>query len=429
MVGDNLLGAWIATAICAGVMLSCGNSRASAEPDPALPGGAGGEAGSGGTFGAEPRSWVGTWATSPQLTEPTNLPPAPGLSGNTLRQIVYASIGGSELRLQFSNAFGTSPVMLNAVHVALPTTGSSIEPASDVALTFDGMPSATIPAGAEVFSDSVEFELSPQTKVAVTIHFGAMSNDIVTGHPGSRTTSYLQSGNAVDAPTFSAASMTDHWYVLSAIDVMAPQSSRAIVTLGDSITDGRGSTTNGNDRWPDVLSRRLRASPATAGVAVLNMGVGGNTVLAGGLGPTALQRFDRDVLAQRGARWLIVLEGVNDIGNSGGPQVATDLIAAYQRFIDGAHGQGMLVYGVPILPFGGAAYDSVAHETARQTVNDWIRSSGRFDAVIELDAVVRDPSNPTRLLAAYDTGDHLHLNAAGLQAMADAIDLALFAGD
>jgi lysophospholipase L1-like esterase len=198
------------------------------------------------------------------------------------------------------------------------------------------------------------------------------------------------------------------------------------VTFGDSITDGRGSTTNGDNRWPDELSRRLRANSATAEVAVLNMGVGGNAVLSGGLGPTALQRFNRDVLAQRGARWLIVLEGVNDIGYSSSQQVATDLIAAYQQFIDGAHGQGMLVYGVPILPFGGSSYYTAEHETARQTVNDWIRTSGRFDAVIDLDAAVRDPANPVNLLPAYDTGDHLHLDVAGLRAMADAIDLTLF---
>jgi len=375
--------------------------------------------------------WVGTWATSPQLTEngqnglPNNLPPAPGLSGNTLRQIVYVSIGGEELRVQFSNAFGTGPVTINAVHVALSVSDSTIDPSSDVALAFAGGPSVTMAPGEEVFSDPVAFSLPPLTKVAVTIQFGTLSNTVVTGHPGSRTTSYIQGGDAVAATSLASASTTEHWYILTGIDVMAPESGQAIVAFGDSITDGRGSTTNGNDRWPDALSRRLRETAATSGVGVLNMGVGGNAVVTGGLGPTGRQRFARDVLGQRSARWVILLEGVNDIGGSNGPQVATDLIAAYQEFIDAAHEQGMLVYGVPILPFGGNGYDTGDHENSRQTVNTWIRTSGAFDEVIDLDAAVRDPANPRNLLPAYDSGDRLHLSATGLQAMADAIDLAL----
>ena len=211
--------------------------------------------------------------------------------------------------------------------------------------------------------------------------------------------------------------------------MVADASSAAVVALGDSITDGRGSTTNGNDRWPDGLARRLQANPATAGVAVLNQGMGGNAVVSGGLGPTAMQRFANDVLGQRGVRWLIVLEGVNDIGAASGPAAAaaaTALIAAFGRFVDLSHDRGIKVFGVPILPFGGSNYDSAAHRAARQTVNDWIRTSGKFDAVIDLDAAVRDPANPLKLLPAYDTGDHLHLTPAGYRAMADAVDLSLF---
>nr|PZN28278.1 MAG: GDSL family lipase [Pseudomonadota bacterium] len=391
--------------------------------------GSGGEAMGGGAGNDGMMHWVGTWGTSPQLTEEHNNPPnPPGLANNTLRQIVYVSIGGSTLRVQFSNAFGNSPVTINAAHIALATNGSGIDPSTDVGLTFEGSPSVTIPAGQEVFSDPFEFALPQQTKVAVSIYFGQTSNTVVTGHPGSRTTSYIQTGNAVSAESMSSPAMTDHWYILTGIDVMAPTTSKAVVTLGDSITDGRGSTTNGNDRWPDVLSRRLRENSATAGVAVLNMGVGGNTVLTGGLGPTARARFDRDVLEQRGVRWVIVLEGVNDLGNTGNPQqVADQLIAAYQEFIDKAHAKGLLIYGVPILPFGkNTGYFTPDREAARQKVNEWIRTSGKFDAVIDLDEAVRDPNNPQNLRAEYDTGDGLHLNQTGLKAMADAIDLSLF---
>jgi lysophospholipase L1-like esterase len=222
------------------------------------------------------------------------------------------------------------------------------------------------------------------------------------------------------------AATTDHWYFIQAIDVEAVAPSAAVVILGDSITDGRGSTTNANDRWPDFLARRMQANPATAPLSVLNQGIGGNAVLSGGLGPTAIARFDRDVLSQRGVRWLIVLEGVNDIGGSGDASVAGRLISAYDGLIDAAHERGLLVYGVPILPFGDSGYDSPLHEAARQEVNAWVRTSGRFDAVIDLDRVVADPAVPNRLLPAYDSGDQLHLSPAGYEAMAEAVDLGLF---
>jgi lysophospholipase L1-like esterase len=336
------------------------------------------------------------------------------------------SIGGSRLRLRLSNEFGDGPVTMTSVHVAASTAASAIDASTDRALSFAGTASVTIPSGQAVFSDAFDYPLAPQTKLAVTIHFGSVPTG-VTGHPGSRTTSYLASGGAVTAPNLSTAVTTEHWYYLTGIDVMAEGSAGAVVTLGDSLTDGRGSTTNGNDRWPDNLSRRLRANPATSTVAVLNQGIGGNAVLSGGLGPTAVQRFERDVLRQSGVRWLIVLEGVNDIGGStSGQTVAANLIAAYDQLITMARARGIRVYGVPILPFGGSSYASADREAARQTVNQWIRTSGRFDGVIDLDAAVRDPANTMNLLPAYDSSDHLHLNVAGYRAMADAIDLAVF---
>jgi lysophospholipase L1-like esterase len=386
--------------------------------------------------------WVGTWACGPQRTETGNLPPPPGLANRTLRQIVYTSIGGRQLRVRLSNAFGDGPVTLNAVHVAISTGDSAIDASTDRELAFAGSPSLTIPAGRTVWSDALTFPLAAQTTVAITIRFGAVPAGI-TGHPGSRTTSYLTTADGVSAPSLAgAATVTvNHWYYITGIDVVPDAApSAAIVTLGDSLTDGRGSTTNGNDRWPDDLSRRLRATAATARVAVLNQGIGGNAVVSGGLGPTAMERFPRDVLEQSGVRWLIVFEGVNDIGaaTGSGKMAATSLINAFGGFIDAAHARKIRVYGVPITPFAGSFYDSPDHQTARRMVNDWIRTSGRFDAVIDLDAAVRDPAqepmkaptnaptNDAHLLAAYDVGDRLHLNPAGYQKMADAIDLALF---
>lgn len=369
--------------------------------------------------------WVGTWGASPQLTEKRNLPPSPGLAGNTLRQIVQVSIGGEKLRVQFSNVFGTNAVTLDAVHLALPLSGSAIDTNSDKVLAFDGKPSVTIPVGQSVLSDALDFHLAPLSKLAVTIYFGDMSA-AVTGHPGSRSTSYLQSGDAVTASELTSAVTNQHWYILNGIDVRAKHSAGAIVAFGDSITDGRGSGTDKNDRWPDDLAHRLQADKTTAGLAVLNEGIGGNCILRGGLGPTGLSRFDRDVLGQSGARWMILLEGVNDIGTSHDASVATNLISAYQKIIAQAHAHHIRVYGATILPFAGSFYETPAHETAWQTVNDWIRHSGQFDAVIDFDAAVRDPRNPSHLKPDADSGDHLHPNEAGYQMMAEAIDLKLF---
>jgi len=379
----------------------------------------------GGTGGGNAMHWVGAWASGPQLTEPNNLPPNPGLSGNTLRQIVFPTLSGTELRVRISNEFGNGPVTLNAVHLATSTGGSAIDTATDQALSFDGMAGVTIDAGEARYSDPLGYPLTALSELSITIAFGDVPSDI-TGHPGSRTTSYLQPGQMPSAANLDGGASTEHWYYISGIDVMAPEQAGAIVTLGDSITDGRGSTTDGNNRWPDNLARRLQADPATQHISVLNQGIGGNAVLSGGLGPTALERFERDVLSQSGVRWVIVLEGVNDIGSSLTAEVADDLIGAYQQFIQAAHERGLLIYGVPILPFGGSSYDSVAHEEARQAVNDWMRTSGEFDAVIDLDAAVRDPNNSNGLLSAYDSGDQLHLSVAGYQAMADSIELSLF---
>jgi lysophospholipase L1-like esterase len=376
--------------------------------------------------------WVTTWGCGPQLTEPGNLPPAP-LANSTLRQFVHTTVGGKLLRVRFSNAYGTSAVNIDSAHIALASGAGSggngdINTASDKALTFQGAPSTVIPAGQVVLSDPLPFDLPALTNLAVSIYFGNISATTINGHPGSRTTSFIVASNAVAASSLPAASKTQHWYIITGVDVLADSSSQAVITLGDSITDGRGSTTDGNDRWPDDFAARLNANSPTASLSVVNMGIGGNGIF-GGLGPAAVNRFDRDVLNQSGARWLIVFEGVNDIGgasDAGSPALTTNLITAYTTFASKAHARNMRAYGATITPFGGNGYFSIAHETARQAVNAWFRTNTIYDGVIDFDAVVRNQTTKTNLLSTYDSGDHLHLNPAGYKAMSDAIDLTLF---
>jgi lysophospholipase L1-like esterase len=376
--------------------------------------------------------WVTTWGCGPQLTEPANLPPAP-LANSTLRQFVHVTIGGRHLRVRFSNAYGTTAVVINSAHVALSSEAGSagtgtINTATDTTLTFRGAPSVNIPPGEVLVSDPFHFDLSGQTNLAVSIYFGSVSATTINGHPGSRTTSFILGSNVVSAATMTGASTTAHWYIITGLDVLADSSSKAVVTLGDSITDGRGSTTDGNDRWPDNLGRRLFTNALTSGIAVVNMGIGGNAIF-GGLGPAAVNRFERDALNQSGPRWVIVFEGVNDIGGASDaatPALATNLINAYAQFASKAHARGLRAYGATITPFGGHSYFTTAHEAARQTVNTWFRTNNVYDALIDFDAIVRDPVTPANLTPVYDSGDHLHLSPAGYQAMANGMDLSLF---
>jgi lysophospholipase L1-like esterase len=378
--------------------------------------------------------WVGTWGCGIQLTEPRNLPPPPGLTSNTLRQVVRSTIGGKQVRVHFANTFGTGGVVMNSVHLALnpsSTTSSAIDSATDQALKFGGAESVTIPAGKDIWSDPIAFDLPPLTNLAITISFGETSSD-VTGHPGSRTTSYILPGNAVTSTDMAGAVKAEHWYNIEEVDVMADDSYGTVVAFGDSITDGRGSTTEGNNRWPDDLAVRLHNNIPTAHVGVVNTGIGGNAIF-GGLGPAGVKRFDRDVLEPSGVRWAIIFEGVNDIGGVRGPRaatLATNLIAAFTEFAAKAHAKNVRIYGATITPFGGNGYYSVQHEAIRQEVNAWIRTNSAFDGVIDFDAAVRDPADPTKFKAEYHPGlnanDWLHLNPAGYHAMADAIDLNLF---
>jgi lysophospholipase L1-like esterase len=376
---------------------------------------------------AADQHWVGTWACAPQLTERGNLPPVP-LADSTLRQFVHVTIAGKHARVRFSNAYGTNAVNINSAHIALASgkgsaSDGSIDVSTDKALSFHAAPSVVIPPGETVWSDPLDSNFPPLTNLSISIYFGAVSATTINGHPGSRTTSFIIAGNRVSAPNMAAAANTAHWYILTGVDVLAEAFSRTLVILGDSITDGRGSTTDGNNRWPDALASRMAINVATSKIGILNMGIGGNGIFRG-LGPSAQERFERDVLNQSGARWVIIFEGVNDIGAG---RTEAPLTNAYSELIAKAHARNILAYGATITPFGGNGYYTDAHERARQAVNHWIRTSGKFDAVIDFDATVRDPATPINLLSAYNSGDGLHLSPSGYQAMASAIDLNLFA--
>jgi lysophospholipase L1-like esterase len=373
--------------------------------------------------------WIGAWGTASQLTESANMPPdPPGLVNNTLRQVIFPTISGSRVRVELSNLWGNSAVDIESVHLAIAGEGGAIETATDTALSFEGSASTSLAAGATLWSDAVNFELTALTRVAISIQFGANVPLEYTGHPGSRTTSYIQAGDAVSSADLTAGTKTDHWYFITRLDTeTSDPASGAVVAFGDSITDGRGSTTNGNNRWPDGLARRLQANPATRSVSVLNMGIGGNAILAAGLGPTGTDRFVRDVLEQSRVRWLIILHGINDVGVAS-TDVSPQLITAYESFTQQAQAAGVKVYIAPLLPFANSDYASQAvRVTAHDAVNAWIRSAVGLDAVIDFDEAVQDPANPNQLNSAFlFENDYLHLNAAGYQAMADAIDLTLF---
>lgn len=387
---------------------------------------------------AKHQTWIVSWAASQQLPEPHNALPSDDLRDATVRQIFHLSAGGSALRVHVSNAFGAAALHFSSVHIAHPVTPASaaIDPVTDRALTFSGSQDLTIPPGAEYISDPVEYPVSALSDLAVTFYL-EVPPATQTSHPGSRATSYFVHGSSVSAADLPDARHVDHWYQISAIDVLSEKGAASVVVLGDSITDGHGATTNGNDRWTDVLAERLQTSRQTRNVGVSNQGIGGNHLLTDGLGPNALARFDRDVLAQAGVRWLIVFEGVNDLGGlarTGEVSQAEHttrtrrVIAAYEQIIDRAHAHAIRVIGATITPYVGSDYyhPGPLSEADRKAVNEWIRVPGHFDAVIDFDAIVRDPRQPDRLRSDYDCGDHLHPSPAGYKAMGESIPLTLF---
>jgi lysophospholipase L1-like esterase len=367
--------------------------------------------------------WVATWGASPTV----ELPPIT-FDNQSVRQMALVTIGGrgQRLRVRLSNELGAEDVIVGAAHIGLATSGGSILPNSDRTLTFGGEPSVAIPAGAPVVSDPVDFDLGTPlpnlSHLAVSLYFP--NNTVVEAlHPYGEQTAYITDGNTTGATNLgNVRAISQSRFFLSRIDVLAAP--EAIVAFGDSITDGYGSTPDANGRWPDYLAQRLgnpTCSVCLPAAFVVNAGISGNRLLRYGTGPSALARFDRDVLSTPGGRYVILLEGINDIGfedETGVVVTAGDLIAGYRQLIGRAHSRGLYIYGGTLTPFHGSVYDPFAaprpdREFLRQAVNGWIRTSGEFDAVIDFDAAVRDPAAPAQLFAIYESGDHIHLSDAG----------------
>lgn len=379
--------------------------------------------------GTDSSNWVDTWAAAPDS-------PGPLLKTQTVRQIVRTSVGGSKVRIRLSNLFGSAPLTVGPVHLALHATGADIVPDSDHALLFNGKPVVTIAKGGSLWSDPLDMDVKALQELAVSIYVPSNTVDgPSTKHNAGIATAYVtENGDATSAVQFPADETSGSRFLLTDVAVAGPAATQTIVAFGDSITDGVGSTQDANQRWPDYLASRLQAEPKLASIGVANSGIGGNRVLHDDFGPSAQARFDRDALDKPGVHWIVVLEGINDIGGSGYAIPAKDKISAAQiiagmkTLIARAHAKHIKIYGATLTPFGGNGwpYHSAVGEKEREAVNDWIRSPGAFDGVVDFDQAIRDPDQPTRMLAAYDSGDHLHPNSAGYQAMANAVDLKLF---
>ncbi|TGJ77570.1 hypothetical protein E0Z10_g10701 [Xylaria hypoxylon] len=387
--------------------------------------------------------WVATWASMPQLVEQNNLPPSPFAGSGvfkdaTLRQTLHVSIGAERIRIQISNTFGGSALPITAASLAFPTGGEAgvngIDTTTLRGLTFNGANSVTIPQGQVVYTDPIDVKIKPQSMITVTLYSQAgQSGNSITGHPGSRTTSWMQQGNHVNASTVTGAS-TAHWYFVNVVEAWAPKSTGALVILGDSITDGRGSTDNKNNRWPDLLLARMQKENITS-LAVVNLAAGGNTVLTGGLGPPLLQRYKRDLLGMAGAKYGLIFEGVNDIGGGSADsgtqsRISSSLQSAFKTISTEAKAAGITMFGATITPFGGSgqSYSNPTRDSARQTVNKWILAGGdgSFAASVDFAKFIANPSTPANLASQYDGGDHLHPNPAGYQAIADQFSLTIF---
>jgi lysophospholipase L1-like esterase len=378
--------------------------------------------------------WVATWGTSPapQLADEKQMASAKLIFDNqTIREIVHTSVGGDMYRIRLSNAYGKSQVDIGAVHIAIRSKGSEIAAGSDRPVTFSGRPTVSIPANALVLSDPVKLAAPEGADLAVSI-FVPQSTEGAGVHYSSQQTNYIGAGDETGAAAIASPTTLTSWVFLCGVDVLAAANTLAIATFGDSITDGAHSSVDANHRWPDVLAARLQGHHR----AVLNAGIGGNRILHDGtnirFGVNALARYDRDVLSQAGIGYVVVLEGINDLGHAGtsapvSETVSSDeVIAGLTQLIERAHEKGIKIIGCTITPFEGAAYFSADREVKRKAINEWIRTGKKFDGVIDFDKAARDPEHPDHFLAAYDSGDHLHPGDAGYKAMGDAIDLSLF---
>jgi len=354
----------------------------------------------------------------------------PTLNDQTIRMVVHAGIGGHRVRVQVSNAIGATGLEIGSAHIAVRAKESEIVAGTDHVLTFSGKPGCVVQPGVLMFSDPVDLDVAPSSDLAVSLY---LPKD--TGPPASHAvalhTSYISKGDTTGQAVMPEPSAIYAYLWLSSVDVVAPQNAFAIVAYGDSITDGYATTRDADRAWPTLLGKRLIASKTAPLATVINLGISGNQVLRDGAGQSALARFDRDVLSHPGVKWMIVLEGINDInirGRNPGPDALTseDLITGYRQLIERAHAQGIKVIGATVMPEEGVPTASERGEEIRSAVNSWIRTSGAFDAVVDFDKVVRDPDHPVKLRSEFDPGDHIHPNDAGNQAMADAFDLTVF---
>jgi len=371
---------------------------------------------------------------------PQAAPPAGGRGGfappvtitnQTIRQVVHTSIGGSRVRVVLSNAFGTANVDVGGAHIALRDKDNTVLAQSVKPMTVGGAETFSVLAGATVVSDPVDLTVPPVSDLVIDLYvpgeIGIGPSPVTTHNGASQTNFVSQTGNHSGVVAPAPGTRAGAWFMLARVEVVAPTNTGAVVTFGDSITDGARSTSDTNTRWPDQLARRLAARKGP-GFAVLNAGISGNRVLGDGAGVSALARFDRDVLMQTGVTHVVVMEGINDIGiaRSNPSPSANDLIAGHKQLIARAHARGLKIYGATLTPYEGAAYFTPEGETKRQALNQWIRTSGAYDGVVDFDMATRDPAAPTKFLPAYDSGDHLHPGDAGYKAMGDAVDLALF---
>jgi lysophospholipase L1-like esterase len=388
---------------------------------------------------AQPK-WVGSWGASPQPPSPGAgpFPATPSFNDQTVRQIVRLSVGGERLRLRLSNEYGTKPITIGAARVAL-ADGTDLKAGTERAVTFDGKPSAVIPAGAPLLSDPIDLKVGDLATLSVSVYLQGDTGPC-TCHGTGMQDAYISAKGDFTKGTFAPAQTTQMRAFLSGVEVLAAKA-QAVVVFGDSISDGVGSTAGANRRWPDLLAERLSARRGGAHFGVVNHGISGNQVLSDGAGVSALARFDRDVLSVPGVSHVIVFEGVNDLGlgygKLEGPLAAVmpkpaitptrdAMVAAYRQLIARAHARGLKIYGATIAPYEGAAYYSAEGDAVRQAINQWIRTSKEFDAVLDFDAAFRDPAHAARMKEEYQAGDHLHGSDAGYRVVADSVDLALF---
>ena len=376
------------------------------------------------TIQAQQPHWVGTWACAPQTVDKSFMPYNNQMTNRSVRQVVKVSIGGNIIRLQLSNELSSEPVEITSVYIAKAGNGPEIYKTSAKYLQFGKKRQVVIPAGKAVFSDALKFKLQPLERVSITINYLKAPKE-PTVHMGSRTTSYILRGVTNSYTDFTTAFKEDHWFNISAIDVLDATAS-SIAILGNSITDGKGSTTNAQDRWPDFLSAALNNGAGfnlfkVGKTGILNLGIGNNRILSVGLGAPGKERFDRDILAQRGLRAVIIFEAINDIGTSTNPdETARKLVEAYQVMIKKARQRGLKVYMGTITPFRGCrGYFTEDREKARKIVNSWIRTTHEIDGFIDFDALMRDPSAPEQLRREWQIGDWLHPNPVGYKQMGE----------